>query len=411
MSLFDDEYYGGSGRSSGFAERGTRRGRQGSGRSGRGRRPGGAGSAVLGAVIGSLLTVLLLGGLFAAFVLPRVNTGALASAASSGDPYDRIVQAAASVRPAVVSVVNHRTAGETTLENAALGSGVVFQKQGGKAYIITNHHVIAGAEELEAVLTDGTRLKAKAVGSDLITDIAVLEVDAGKVRAVAKIGNSDQLDLGETVIALGNPLGLGDTLTSGIVSYPKRIMPVSLNEDGVYDWEQQVIQTDAAINEGNSGGALVDLDGRLIGINTMKIASTGVEGIGFAIPVNQVMATAGELLESGRISRPYLGVYSLDLSNPYAPMAEDQVDKLKLPSGVDKGVVVLESLGPAKDAGIKLNDVIVGFDNRSIDSTLMLRKYLYGYKKIGEKMSISYYRDGKKQKATVTLGERPEASQ
>lgn len=411
MSLFDDEYYRGSGRRSGFSESGSRRGTKISGTGGYERRSGGSGNAVLGAVIGSLLTALLLSGLFAAFVLPRVNTAALASVGSSGDPYNRIVQAAAAVRPSVVSIVNHRTAGEVTMDGAALGSGVVFQKQDGKAYIITNDHVIAGAEELEAVLTDGTSLKAKVIGTDVITDLAVLEIDGGKVQAVAEIGNSDRLDLGETVIALGNPLGLGDTLTSGIVSYPKRIMPVSLNEDGVYDWEQQVIQTDAAINEGNSGGALVDLDGRLIGINTMKIASTGVEGIGFAIPINQAMKTVSELQQNGSISRPYLGVYSLDLSNPYSPMAEDQVQKLKLPSSVEKGVVVLESLGPAQEAGIKLNDVIVGFDDRSIDSTLMLRKYLYGYKKIGEKMTISYYRDGKKQTAEVKLGERPTAAQ
>lgn len=409
MGLFDDEYYGGNGKRRGFSERGSRRGRRNSrGYESNGRRSGGTGAVAFSAILASLLTALLLGGLFAGFVLPRMNTTAVSAGAN---PYDRIVQAAAAVRPAVVSIVSHRTAGDTSPDSAALGSGVIFQKDGKKAYVITNHHVVADSEELQAVLVDGTSLKAQLVGSDVITDVAVLEIDSAKVAAVAQIGDSDTLDLGETVIALGNPLGLGDTLTSGIVSYPKRVMPVSLNEDGVYDWEQQVIQTDAAINEGNSGGALVDLDGRLIGINTMKIASTGVEGIGFAIPINQVMNTAEELLTTGKISRPYLGVYSLDLNNPYAPMAEEQVEELKLPKQVEKGVVVLESLGPAKDAGIKLNDVIVGFDNQSIDSTLMLRKYLYGYKKIGEKMTISYYRDGKKQTATVTLGERPGATQ
>ncbi|MDO3409689.1 trypsin-like peptidase domain-containing protein [Saccharibacillus sp. CPCC 101409] len=412
MSLFDDEYYGGGSR--GFSGGGRRSSRR-RGRSGGYRRSGaGTGTIVLSALLASLLTALLLGGAFAVFVLPKLGgTSSSAglgstSALASGDPYDRLIQAAASVRPSVVSVVNHRTAGDTTLQGAALGSGVIFKKDGGKAYVITNNHVVAGAKELETVLIDGTSLKAKLVGSDTITDVAVLEIDSAKVGVVAQIGDSDKLRLGETVIALGNPLGLGDTLTSGIVSYPKRVMPVSLNEDGVYDWEQQVIQTDAAINEGNSGGALVDLDGRLIGINTMKIADTGVEGIGFAIPVNQVMATAGELLTSGKISRPYLGVYSLDLNNPYSPMDEDQVDSLKLPGSVTKGVVVLESLGPAKDAGIELNDVIVGFDGQSIDSTLMLRKYLYGKKQIGDKMTISYYRDGKKQSVSVTLGERPE---
>ncbi|MEJ8304969.1 S1C family serine protease [Saccharibacillus sacchari] len=409
MGLFDDEYYGGSGKRRGFSERSPRRGRRSSGGyESNGRRSGGTRAVAFSAILASLLTALLLSGLFAGFVLPRMNTTAISA---GSNPYDRIVQAAAAVRPAVVSIVSHRTAGDTSPDNAALGSGVIFQKEGGKAYVITNHHVVAGAEELQAVLVDGTSLTAKLVGSDVITDVAVLEIDSAKVAAVAQIGDSDTLDLGETVIALGNPLGLGDTLTSGIVSYPKRVMPVSLNEDGVYDWEQQVIQTDAAINEGNSGGALVDLDGRLIGINTMKIASTGVEGIGFAIPINQVMNAAEELLTTGKITRPYLGVYSLDLNNPYSPMDEDQVEELKLPSEVEKGVVVLESLGPAKDAGIQLNDVIVGFDNQSIDSTLMLRKYLYGYKKIGEKMKISYYRDGKKQTATVTLSERPEATQ
>ncbi|OWA35776.1 serine protease [Saccharibacillus sp. O16] len=421
MGLFDDKYYGGSGRRRGFSERraGSRRDRRtrGYARSGsygseRGRL--GVRTAVISAVLASLLTGLLLLALFTTFVLPKLNaTGFSSATASAQDPYDRIVQAAAAVRPAVVSIVNHRTAseeGESSMEGAALGSGVVFQKSGSDAYVITNHHVVAGGQELEAVLVDGTTLKAELVGSDVITDVAVLKVKASKVRGVAQIGNSDQLDLGETVIALGNPLGLGDTLTSGIVSYPKRVMPVSLNEDGVYDWEQQVIQTDAAINEGNSGGALVDLNGKLIGINTMKIASTGVEGIGFAIPINQVMATADELLKNGKISRPYLGVYSLDLNNPYAPLGEEQMNKLKLPGDIKKGVVVLESLGPAKDAGIQLNDVIVGFDNQSIDSTLMLRKYLYERKQIGDKMKITYYREGKKQTAAVTLGERPEAA-
>lgn len=422
MGLFDDNYYKGGGRRKGFSE-----GRRASGRDRRrfarsagyreDRGRSGIRTAAISAILASLLTGLLLFGLFTTFLLPKLNGAALNSASASAsayNPYDRIVQAAAAVRPAVVSVVNHRAAktedeSEESLEGAALGSGVVFQKDGKEAYVITNHHVVAGGQELEAVLVDGTSLKAQLVGSDVITDVAVLKIDGSKVKAVAQIGDSDRLDLGETVIALGNPLGLGDTLTSGIVSYPKRMMPVSLNEDGVYDWEQQVIQTDAAINEGNSGGALVDLNGKLIGINTMKISSTGVEGIGFAIPINQVMATVDELLKNGKISRPYLGVYSLDLNNPYAPLGEEQVSNLKLPSEIKKGVVVLESLGPAQEAGIQLNDVIVGFDNQSIDSTLMLRKYLYERKQIGDKMKVTYYREGKKQTVSVTLGERPEA--
>lgn len=185
-------------------------------------------------------------------------------------------------------------------------------------------------------------------------------------------------------------------------------MPVSINQDGVYDWEQNVIQTDAAINEGNSGGALVDLNGKVVGINTMKISDTGVEGLGFAIPMNEVMKTVDSLLLNGKVSRPYLGVYTVDLSNPYAPLDDDQRKDLKLPSHVDSGVVVLEASGPASEAGMKLNDVITEFDGQKITSTLDLRKFLYDKKKIGDSIEVSFYRDGKAEKVSVKLTDKPE---
>ncbi len=181
-----------------------------------------------------------------------------------------------------------------------------------------------------------------------------------------------------------------------------------MNQDGVYDWEQEVIQTDAAINEGNSGGALVDLDGKVIGINTMKISDAGVEGLGFAIPANHVIDTANELAEKGRIARSYLGVYSVDLNNPYVPLAEDQRKELNLPNNVKDGVVVLDAVGPAQEAGIQFNDVITKFNDESITSTLSLRKYLYDQTKIGEDLKITYYRNGKVNQTTVKLLEKPE---
>lgn len=328
---------------------------------------------------------------------------------SSRDPFDRLIQAAAMVRPAVVSIINHKEDNEelNILDESALGSGVIYKKEGNKAFIITNNHVIENSGNLEVVTVDGETRKATLVGADKVTDIAVLSIDAKGIDTVAKFGDSSKLRLGETVIAIGNPLGLGDTLTSGIISYTQRKVPVSLNKDGVYDWEQEVIQTDAAINEGNSGGALVDLDGKVIGINTMKISDTGVEGLGFAIPTNHVMEIADELAANGRIARSYLGVYSVDLNNPYVPLAEDQRNELNLPTSVEDGVVVLDAVGPAKDAGIQFNDVITKFNDEPIISTLSLRKYLYNHTKIGDELKITFYRNGVAQQTTVKLLEKP----
>lgn len=329
---------------------------------------------------------------------------------SSGDPYDRIIQAAALARPAVVSIINHKEDNEelNILDESALGSGVIYKKDDSKAFIITNNHVIEGSGKLEVVTVDGETHKAELVGADKVTDIAVLSMDAKGIAVVAQIGDSSKVRLGETVIAIGNPLGLGDSLTSGIVSFTERPIPVSLNQDGVYDWEQEVIQTDAAINEGNSGGALVDLDGKVIGINTMKISDTGVEGLGFAIPANHVMETADELAENGRIARSYLGVYTVDLNNPYVPLDEEQRKELKLPDSVQEGAVVLDAVGPAKEAGLQLNDVITKFDEEPITSTLSLRKYLYDQTRIGDDLKITYYRNGEVNQVTVKLLEKPE---
>lgn len=328
---------------------------------------------------------------------------------SSSDPFDRIIQAAAKVRPAVVSIINHKEDNEELdiLDESALGSGVIYKKVDRKALIITNNHVIENSGNLEVVTVDGETRKATLVGTDKVSDIAVLSIDAKGIDTVAQLGDSSKLRQGETVIAFGNPLGLGDTLTSGIISYTERVVPVSLNQDGVYDWEQEVIQVDAAINEGNSGGALVDLDGKVIGINTMKISDTGVEGLGFAIPANLVIDTANELVEKGRIARAYLGVYSVDLNNPYVPLAEDQRKELNLPDSVKDGVVVLDVVGPAKEAGLLFNDVIVKFNDQSITSTLSLRKYLYNHTKVGDDLKITYYRNGELKQTTVKLLEKP----
>ncbi|MNM80932.1 Serine protease Do-like HtrB [compost metagenome] len=365
-------------------------------------------SSIISAVVAVLLFSLITG-------LPasssRSGSGS-SDLTASGNPFEQISLAADKVAPAVVSILNQSAAADNESEQGeALGSGVIFKKDKGKAYIITNSHVISGTDGLQVVTNDGESRKATIVGQDSINDIAVLEVDDKGINTVIDMGDSTKLRAGETVIAVGNPLGLGGTLTSGIVSYTNRLIPISLNQDGVYDWEQEVIQTDAAINEGNSGGALVDLNGQLIGINTMKISDTGVEGLGFAIPVNDVMKTVDDLMLHGKVVRPYLGVYTLDLDNPYSEISDDQRKELNLPNHVHEGLIVLEAHGPAKETGLRLNDVITQLDKQPVNSTKELRRFMYGHKKIGDTMEVTFYRDGNLQTVTVTLTDKPSDSE
>lgn len=409
MGLFDDDFYSTKipGRRVRMPEGGSRRRWAGGAP---GFRPRRGLSTLQISMISSLLSAVVAVLLFSFITGVPSSTSrqnASTNAIGSADPFERISAAAAKVAPSVVSILNHDEMSLGDPSQAALGSGVIFKKEKGKAYIITNTHVISGSDDLEIVTSDGSSRDAKVSGEDAINDIAVLEVDDHGINTVIELGDSGKLRAGETVIAVGNPLGLGGTLTSGIVSYTNRMIPVSINQDGVYDWEQEVIQTDAAINEGNSGGALVNLSGKLIGINTMKISDMGVEGLGFAIPVNDVMRTVDDLLLHGKVVRPYVGVYTLDLNNPYSPLTEEQREDMKLPSHVTSGVIVLEAHGPAKDAGLKLNDVITQLDKQPIKSTKELRRYLYEHKKIGEELEVTYYRDGEAQKVMMKLSDKP----
>ncbi len=317
---------------------------------------------------------------------------------------DTVVGAAAKVSPTIVSIVGSRR--EDEKENArggavGLGSGVIFAQAGNQVRIVTNNHVVEGFQQLDVITITGERRKATLVGRDQITDLAVLEIDGSGIKQVAEFGDSDALKPGETALAVGNPLGLGyaPTVTRGIISWPKRTIPVSLGREGEFDWEMEVIQTDAAINQGNSGGALVNLDGKVVGINTLKVADMGVEGLGFAIPINQAKSIIETLIKDHKIKRPYIGVVTQDLQS-YAG-----IESLKLPSDVKKGVLVIDAVGPGKDAGLKTGDVIVELDDKPVDGTLALRKYIYGHKKIGEKLAVTYYRGTKKHTVQVTLAE------
>jgi serine protease Do len=320
----------------------------------------------------------------------------------------RVTEIVGNVSPTVVGVSNIQNQADywanQEAAEAGSGSGVIYKTDNQYAYIVTNHHVIEGADEIEVQLSDDSVLKAKLLGTDLFSDLAVLRVDGSQINSTIEMGNSDVLKVGEPVIAIGNPLGLmfAGSVTQGIVSGKQRTIPQDFNMDGRPDWQAEVIQTDAAINPGNSGGALINMDGQLVGINSMKINQEAVEGIGFSIPINTARPIINELEKTGQVKRPYLGVeiYSLD----EVPRTEWS-ETLNLPDNVEGGVYVwsVEPLSPADKAGMERLDVITELDGKPIENVIELRKVLYQEKEIGDTLMITYYRNGEKLTTTLTL--------
>lgn len=327
------------------------------------------------------------------------------------DVSTQITEIVDNVSPAVVGVTNIQSRSDFWQQGeaseAGTGSGVIYKKEGGYAYIVTNHHVVEGADMLEVVLNDDTNLEAELLGSDLFTDLAVLRVKDDNIKTTIEMGSSESLKVGEPVIAIGNPLGhmFAGSVTQGIISGKQRAIPQDFNQDGRPDWQAEVIQTDAAINPGNSGGALINIDGQLIGINSMKISQNIAQGIGFAIPIDTARPIIKELEETGTVTRPYLGVeiYSLE----EVPQIEWK-NTLKLPDSVEGGVYIwsIEPLSPADQAGLDRLDVITEFDGKPVLNILDLRKTLYQDLKIGDEVKIVYYRDGKEMETTVKLEEQ-----
>jgi len=372
--------------------------------------------AALSAAGGALLVMLVIW-LSAAVVkehapaiatMGSANLGTTEASASAFDDVDEdhIVAAVAKVQPDVVSVINYVKSDKTGAEVASgLGSGVIFQLAGDKVMIFTNSHVVEGGTSFEVVLPNNEHRTATLVGRDIWTDLAVLEIDAKGIRSVAQFGNSDILKSGQTAIAIGNPLGLdlSQTITMGIISSPKRTITTTVSNSST-EWNMDFIQTDASINEGNSGGPLINIRGEVIGINTLKVAQTGVEGLGFSIPINEAKPILALLIRDHKIKRPYMGITPDDLQT-----YKDGPAALKLPDSVKTGVVVIEAVGPAESAGLKTGDVIVALDGQVINNSLELRQYLFNRKKIGDSLTVIYYRDGHKETLEVTLGELPDS--
>ncbi|MYL39241.1 PDZ domain-containing protein [Halobacillus litoralis] len=381
---------------------------------------------IVGGILGAVLVLLALPALVQTELLPYDmtipedesglvddNQGLTGDTKSvSVDVTTQITDVVEQVTPTVVGVVNLQTrenfwqeGAEDSSQQAGVGSGVIYKKEDGTAYVVTNNHVIEGASEIEVVLADETRIKAELIGGDVFTDLAVLEMPGDQVEQVAELGSSENLKVGEPAIAIGNPLGLSfaGSVTQGIISGKERAIPQDFNGDGLEDWQAEVIQTDAAINPGNSGGALINIEGQLIGINSMKIAQSSVEGIGFAIPIDSAKPIIDELEQKGQVDRPYIGIEAYGLDE--VPTSEWN-NTLNLPEDVEGGLYIrsIRQMSPAAKAGLEPLDVITALDGEPVEDIIDLRKYLYNEKDPGEEMDITYYRDGEQQTTTITLG-------
>ena len=389
-------------------------------------------SGFVGGVTGGLLAVIIGFGAMSATGTLNQLTGVKSTATSTttvktsptalsnkgaGDVSDVV----ANVKNAVVSVINKQSLNQNNLfgsygqnrkqnqktedsdlTTASEGSGVIYKVENGYAYIVTNNHVISGSQELEVLMADGTREKAELIGADKWTDLAVLKIKADKVTTVAEFANSDEVKAGQTAIAIGSPLGteFATSVTQGIVSAKDRSVPTDVDGDGKQDWVVNAIQTDAAINPGNSGGALVNAAGQVIGINSMKISKSSVEGIGFAIPSNEVVSIINQLEKSGKVIRPVLGISMVDLTS----VSSQGRQQLALSNDVKEGVVVadVQDDSSASKGGLKQYDVITEIDGKPITGVQTLRKALYS-KTVGSSMEVTYYRNGQKQTTTIQL--------
>ena len=329
-------------------------------------------------------------------------------------------QAVEKVQDAVVSVINYQTQSSDSLSSifgniessdelavAGEGSGVIYKKDGDTAYIVTNNHVISGAEKIDILLASGEKLSGELVGADTYSDIAVIKIAADKVTTIAEFANSDTIKVGETAIAIGSPLGsvYANTVTQGIISSLSRTV-TSQTEDG-QTISTNAIQTDAAINPGNSGGPLINIQGQVIGINSSKITSSSVsssgvavEGMGFAIPSNDAVQIINQLETNGKVTRPALGVQMVNLTD----LSTSQLEKAGLANtDLTSGVLIVSTQpGLPADGKFEPYDVIIEIDGETIENKSDLQSELYKHQ-IGDTITVTYYRNNKKMTVDIKL--------
>ena len=385
-------------------------------------------------VVGSLTGgALILSGLaLQNVVTPTASqnqTNTVQAQGSASEFEETIMKAVEKAKDSVVSIQNYQkesqqnnlygygTGGENQVDLedpsasqklAGEGSGVIYKIDGDTAYLVTNNHVVENADSLKVKLADGTTEDGELVGSDAVSDLAVVKISSKNVKSAIKFADSDATKVGSIAIAIGSPLGskFSNSVTQGIISGQSRIVPMDLNKDGQADIETTLIQTSAAINPGNSGGALLNKDGDLVGINSSKFSNVDVEGMGFAIPSKEVQRVIAQLEKDGKVTRPFIGISQNDLANI---TSRSKTEILKLKSDQTDGVVVTDTVkgSPAETAGLKKYDVITKIGDKEIKNILELRRELYAYN-VGDKVELTVLREGKETKVQVTLGAQPE---
>ncbi|HEL1557529.1 PDZ domain-containing protein [Streptococcus suis] len=348
----------------------------------------------------------------------QANTTSVSNVQYSNDT--STTQAVEKVQDAVVSVINYQTQSPNSLSSifgniessdelavAGEGSGVIYKKDGDTAYIVTNNHVISGAEKIDILLATGEKVSGELVGADTYSDIAVIKIAADKVTTVAEFANSDTIKVGETAIAIGSPLGsvYANTVTQGIISSLSRTV-TSQTEDG-QTISTNAIQTDTAINPGNSGGPLINIQGQVIGINSSKITSSSVsssgvavEGMGFAIPSNDAVQIINQLETNGKVTRPALGVQMVNLTD----LSTSQLEKAGLANtDLTSGVLIVSTQsGLPADGKFEPYDVITEIDGETIENKSDLQSELYKHQ-IGDTITVTYYRNNKKMTVDIKL--------
>ena len=284
------------------------------------------------------------------------------------------------------------------------GSGFVYSKDSKYGYILTNSHVVSGATTVQGVLSNNNTVELKVLGTDSYTDLAVLRMDAKDVLGVASIGKSSNVKVGNTVFTVGSPMGsnYSGTVTKGILSGKDRLIETSSSTDS-YTTESyivKVMQTDAAISPGNSGGPLVDLAGDVIGINSLKLVDSSVEGMGFAIPIEDAMSYVDTLAQGKKVERPILGVQILDLTNKLLL----QRYGINYDSSINEGIILVKVNGgyPASDAGLKNMDVVTKINGEKVTTTSQFKYELYKYS-IGDTIEVTYVRNGKEKTTKIKL--------
>lgn len=286
----------------------------------------------------------------------------------------------------------------------ATGTGFIYKNDNNTYYVVTNYHVVSSGSKIKVIITSGDEIETTVVGGDQYADIAVLSFKSNKDLTVAEIGSSTDARVGDTVFTVGAPISSTTyswTVTRGILSGKDRMVSVSLSNSGTADYEMKVLQTDAAINSGNSGGPLCNANGQVIGITNMKLISSGIEGMGFAIPIEDAIDYADKLINGDDTSRPYLGIAMADISQAsYA----NYYYGITIPSNVTDGAIILsvEDGSSAAKAGLKKGDIITAIDDTKVSTVADLKYQLYKHS-VGDKVTLTYLRDGSEKTTTATL--------